>query len=65
MGGVVSQVFIGPARPVMGSQAVFVAGVPVWRLTDPTPAQPLQRAGLRRGSESDDQAGPAVGVEGH
>ena len=36
MGGVVSQVFIGPARPVMGSQAVFVAGVPVWRLTDPT-----------------------------
>ena len=26
------------------------------------PAQPMQRAGLRRGSESDDQARPAVGV---
>ena len=35
-GGVVSQVFIGPARPTMGSQAVFVAGMPAWRLADPT-----------------------------
>ena len=36
MGGVVSQTIIGPARPMMGSQAVFVAGIPVWRLSDPT-----------------------------
>ena len=35
MGGVVSQIFSGPARAVMGSQAVFVAGVPVIRLCDP------------------------------
>ena len=36
MGGVVSQIFSGPARAVLGSQAVFVAGVPVQRLCDPT-----------------------------
>lgn len=36
MGGVVSQCIMGPARPLMGSQAVFVGGIPVWRLSDPT-----------------------------
>lgn len=36
MGGVVSQCIMGPARPLMGSQAVFVGGMPVWRLSDPT-----------------------------
>ena len=36
MGGAVSQCIVGPARPLMGSQAVFVAGIPVWRLSDPT-----------------------------
>ena len=63
MGGVVSQVFIGPARPVMGSQAVFVAGRSGVAPDRPHPAQPLQRAGLRRRPESDDQARSAVGVE--
>ena len=36
MGGVVSQIIIGPARPTMGSTLCFVAGVPIWRQLDPT-----------------------------
>ena len=33
MGGVASGVIMGPGRCMLPSQAVFVAGVPVWRLT--------------------------------
>lgn len=36
MGGVVSQIIVGPCRATMGSQAVFIAGIPVWRQFDPT-----------------------------
>lgn len=36
MGGVMSGTIMGPGRPLMGSQVCFVAGQPVWRLTDPT-----------------------------
>ncbi|MCY3811466.1 MAG: DUF4150 domain-containing protein [Gammaproteobacteria bacterium] len=36
LGGVASGVFMGPGRPLMGSQVMFVAGLPVWRLTAPT-----------------------------
>ena len=33
MGGVTSGVVMGPGRCTLGSQVVFVAGQPVWRLT--------------------------------
>ena len=33
MGGVASQIIMGPGRCVLPSMAVFVAGIPVWRLT--------------------------------
>lgn len=33
MGGVVSQVFIGMGRPMLGSTVYFVGGMPAWRLT--------------------------------
>lgn len=33
MGGVASQVIMGPARCTLGSMAYFVAGQPIWRLT--------------------------------
>ena len=33
MGGVASGVVMGPGRCTLGSQVVFVAGQPVWRLT--------------------------------
>ena len=33
MGGVASGMFMGMGRPTLGSQCVFVAGLPVWRLT--------------------------------
>lgn len=36
LGGVVSQILIGPCRPTLGSLSVFVAGVGVWRQLDPT-----------------------------
>ena len=36
MGGVASQIIIGPCRSTLGSQAVFIAGMPVWRQLDPT-----------------------------
>lgn len=36
MGGVASGTIVGPARPVKGSIKVFLAGMPVWRTTDPT-----------------------------
>ena len=36
MGGVVSQVIIGPSRPLMGSTCYCVGGMPSWRMTDPT-----------------------------
>ena len=36
MGGVVSNMIIGSARPMMGSTFVFVGGSPVWRLLAPT-----------------------------
>lgn len=36
MGGVVSQVIAGPGRAVMGSQCVFIGGMPAWLLTRPT-----------------------------
>ncbi len=36
MGGVVSQMIVGTARPLMGSIGYFVGGGPVWRLTAPT-----------------------------
>lgn len=36
IGGVTSGTIMGPGRPMMGSQAVFVCGQPVWRVMDPT-----------------------------
>ena len=33
MGGVASGLIMGPGRCMLGSQVVFVAGQPVWRLT--------------------------------
>ena len=36
MGGVASQIVVGPGRPVMGSTTYFVGGMPSWRLTAPT-----------------------------
>ncbi len=36
MGGVASQIIVGPGRPVMGSTCYFVGGMPSWRLTAPT-----------------------------
>ena len=33
MGGVASQIIIGPGRCLLGSQVVFVGGMPSWRLT--------------------------------
>ena len=33
MGGVASGLVMGPGRCMLGSQVVFVAGQPVWRLT--------------------------------
>lgn len=33
MGGVASGIIMGPGRCMLGSQVVFVAGQPVWRLT--------------------------------
>ena len=36
MGGVVSQIIMGPGQTVMGSTMYFVGGMPAWRLTAPT-----------------------------
>ena len=36
MGGVVSQVFCGMARPMLGSMVYNVGGMPSWRVTAPT-----------------------------
>ena len=36
MGGVASGMFMGPCRCMLGSQVVFVAGQPTWRLTATT-----------------------------
>lgn len=36
MGGVVSNMIVGMARPMMGSTVHFVGGMPSWRLTAPT-----------------------------
>ncbi len=36
LGGVASQIIVGPGRPVMGSTAYFVGGAPSWRMLDPT-----------------------------
>lgn len=36
MGGVVSNTIMGPGRPMMGSMVVFLAGAPVWLMTNPT-----------------------------
>ena len=36
LGGVASQVVMGPGRAMMGSMTYFVAGMPSWRLTAPT-----------------------------
>lgn len=36
LGGVASQVVMGPGRPLTGSMTYFVAGLPSWRLTAPT-----------------------------
>ena len=36
MGGVASQVVMGPGRSVLGSTCYFVGGMPSWRLTAPT-----------------------------
>ena len=33
MGGVASQIIMGPGRCVLPSMAVFVGGAPVWRMT--------------------------------
>jgi len=35
-GGVVSQIFLGPGRPMLGSMLYTVGGMPSWRLTAPT-----------------------------
>lgn len=36
MGGVVSNVIVGMARPMKGSTFYFVGGSPIWRLMEPT-----------------------------
>lgn len=36
LGGVASQIIVGPGRPVMGSMAYMVGGMPSWRMLDPT-----------------------------
>ena len=36
MGGVASQIIVGPGRPMLGSTCYFVGGMPSWRLTAPT-----------------------------
>ena len=36
MGGVVSQIIVGMARPILGSTSYMVGGTPSWRLTAPT-----------------------------
>ena len=36
MGGVASGMIMGPGRCLMGSQVMFVAGQPVWRMLSPT-----------------------------
>jgi len=36
MGGVISFIIVGPARPLMGSMMYFVGGLPSWRMTAPT-----------------------------
>lgn len=36
MGGVASNVIVGPGRPVLGSTCYFVGGMPSWRMTAPT-----------------------------
>lgn len=36
MGGVVSNMIVGPARPIKGSTFYFVGGSPLWRLMEPT-----------------------------
>lgn len=36
LGGVASQIIVGPGRAMMGSTCYFVGGGPSWRLTAPT-----------------------------
>ncbi len=45
MGGVVSGVFMGLSRPMLGSTVYFVGGMPGWRLTAPTVHNMMNTAG--------------------
>ena len=46
MGGVVSQIIMGPCRPIMGSMCYFVGGMPLWLLTRPTLQNMMNSAGI-------------------
>ena len=61
MGGVVSQIVMGPCRCTLPSQLVFVGGTPVWRLTATTLHNLANCPGTTMVPSQTIKDGPAVG----